>query len=67
MDRHLIYPPGWDKRTNEWDADPSLKGWVIRANYKANMLLTDLIQQTDSNPGDEPHLGYARRSRSMDC
>lgn len=29
MDRHLIYPPGWDKRKNksEWDADPSLKGY----------------------------------------
>lgn len=30
MDRHLIYPPGWDKkkRKDEWDADPSLKGCV---------------------------------------
>ncbi|KAI0734520.1 nuclear fragile X mental retardation-interacting protein 1-domain-containing protein [Fomitopsis betulina] len=28
MDRHLIYPPGWDKRKkrDDWDADPSLKG-----------------------------------------
>ncbi|EPQ60715.1 hypothetical protein GLOTRDRAFT_118856 [Gloeophyllum trabeum ATCC 11539] len=27
MDRHLIYPPGWEKRQkNDWDADPSLKG-----------------------------------------
>ncbi|TBU34524.1 nuclear fragile X mental retardation-interacting protein 1-domain-containing protein [Dichomitus squalens] len=28
MDRHLIYPPGWDhrKKRNDWDADPSLKG-----------------------------------------
>ncbi|THH18406.1 hypothetical protein EW146_g2570 [Bondarzewia mesenterica] len=28
MDRHLIYPPGWDKRRrrSDWDADPSLKG-----------------------------------------
>lgn len=26
MDRHLIYPPGWDnrKRKPDWDADPSL-------------------------------------------
>lgn len=26
MDRHLIFPPGWDKRKRkpEWDADPSL-------------------------------------------
>ncbi|PBL01088.1 hypothetical protein ARMGADRAFT_1073398 [Armillaria gallica] len=28
MDRHLIFPPGWDKqkKTDNWDADPSLKG-----------------------------------------
>ncbi|TFY50427.1 hypothetical protein EVG20_g11525, partial [Dentipellis fragilis] len=30
MDRHLIYPPGWDKRKrSDWDADPSLKGKPI--------------------------------------
>ncbi|KAJ7225433.1 hypothetical protein GGX14DRAFT_638726 [Mycena pura] len=31
MDRHLIFPPGWEKRNNkpEWDADPSLKGKPI--------------------------------------
>ncbi|KAI0051677.1 hypothetical protein FA95DRAFT_191388 [Auriscalpium vulgare] len=31
MDRHLIYPPGWDKRKRrgDWDADPSLKGKPI--------------------------------------
>jgi hypothetical protein len=30
MDRHLIYPPGWEnrKRKADWDADPSLKGCV---------------------------------------
>ncbi len=29
MDRHLIYPPGWEhrKKRQDWDADPSLKGW----------------------------------------
>lgn len=28
MDRHLIFPPGWDKRPRkaDWDADPSMKG-----------------------------------------
>lgn len=28
MDRHLIYPPEWEKRQKkpDWDADPSLKG-----------------------------------------
>ena len=31
MDRHLVYPPGWEKRKKklDWDADPSLKGLVI--------------------------------------
>ncbi|KAJ7110128.1 nuclear fragile X mental retardation-interacting protein 1-domain-containing protein [Mycena epipterygia] len=31
MDRHLIYPPGWDQRKKkpDWDADPSLKGKPI--------------------------------------
>jgi hypothetical protein len=31
MDRHLIYPPGWKerKRKDDWDADPSLKGYVF--------------------------------------
>ena len=31
MDRHLIYPPGWHahKRQSDWDADPSLKGYVL--------------------------------------
>ncbi|KAF8078532.1 hypothetical protein FPV67DRAFT_60507 [Lyophyllum atratum] len=31
MDRHLIYPPGWEKRPRkqDWDADPSLKGKPI--------------------------------------
>lgn len=30
MDRHLIYPPGWEhrKKRQDWDADPSLKGCV---------------------------------------
>ncbi|KAJ7630998.1 hypothetical protein FB45DRAFT_553915 [Roridomyces roridus] len=31
MDRHLIFPPGWDQRQkkSDWDADPSLKGKPI--------------------------------------
>lgn len=35
MDRHLIYPPGWNsrKRKTDWDADPSLKG----CGYSARM------------------------------
>src|SRR3954453_19576111 len=33
MDRHLIFPPDWEKqkKRDEWDADPSLKGCVLRA------------------------------------
>ena len=33
MDRHLVYPPGWEnrKRKSDWDADPTLKG--CPANY----------------------------------
>jgi hypothetical protein len=27
MDRHFIFPPGWQKK-DEWDTDPSLKGSV---------------------------------------
>ncbi|KAL4064915.1 hypothetical protein V8B97DRAFT_2010599 [Scleroderma yunnanense] len=29
MDRHFIFPPGWDKNKDNWDADPSLKGKPI--------------------------------------
>ena len=31
MDRHLIYPSGWEKRKkkSDWDADPSLKGSIF--------------------------------------
>jgi hypothetical protein len=31
MDRHLIYPLGWHtrKRQSDWDADPSLKRYVL--------------------------------------
>lgn len=38
MDRHLIYPPGWEKRKkdSDWDADPSLKGYVLRAYTQRN-------------------------------
>jgi len=28
MDRHFIFPPGWKKTKDDWDADPSLKGCV---------------------------------------
>lgn len=40
MDRHLIFPPGWEKRPKkpEWDADPSLKGYV-RASFSFNFAI----------------------------
>ena len=28
MDRHFIFPPGWEKK-NDWDADPSLRGCIV--------------------------------------
>lgn len=36
MDRHLIYPQGWDKRKKkpEWDADPSLKGCAVLSDHR---------------------------------
>ena len=39
MDRHLIFPPDWNKRNKkgEWDADPSLKGYsLLHVGGKAN-------------------------------
>ncbi|KAF5337068.1 hypothetical protein D9611_003261 [Ephemerocybe angulata] len=42
MDRHLIYPPGWEKRQKkqDWDADPSLKGKPIPIQG-TNIILDD--------------------------
>ena len=34
MDRHLIYPPNYNKNNQrDWDADPSLKGYVLSASH----------------------------------
>lgn len=38
MDRHLIFPSGWQKKDN-WDADPSLRGCICMLYYSG--LLTD--------------------------
>ena len=45
MDRHLIYPPGWRarKRQSDWDADPSLKGYVLVHTRPKMARLLDLI------------------------
>ncbi|KAF7306998.1 Nuclear fragile X mental retardation-interacting protein 1 [Mycena indigotica] len=42
MDRHLIFPAGWDKRKKEpqWDADPSLKGKQVPIQGTGIMLNT---------------------------
>ncbi|KAF4572830.1 hypothetical protein EYR36_007340 [Pleurotus pulmonarius] len=49
MDRHLIYPPGWDKqrKKNDWDADPSLKGYVhhILASIYLIVSSNDLLRK----------------------
>ncbi|KAJ8521453.1 hypothetical protein ONZ45_g1849 [Pleurotus djamor] len=48
MDRHLIYPPGWNKRRNpsDWDADPSLKGKPIA--IQGTGIFLDTQEQIDS-------------------
>lgn len=34
MDRHLIYPPNYNKnRQRDWDTDPSLKGHVFSVSH----------------------------------
>jgi len=39
MDRHLIYPPGYNKnKQRDWDADPSLKGYVSPISHATNRL-----------------------------
>ena len=32
MDRHSIFPPGWENKDN-WDADPSLRGCILMPFY----------------------------------
>lgn len=48
MDRHLIFPPGWDKRKqkSDWDADPSLKGCL--AIYLIQMTSIHLFAENPS-------------------
>lgn len=52
MDRHLIYPPGWDnrKKQSDWDADPSLKGSVI-GNFRRFLSLNAKFQETNYYSG----------------
>ncbi|KAK7064153.1 hypothetical protein R3P38DRAFT_27660 [Favolaschia claudopus] len=48
MDRHLIFPPGWEKRTKkpEWDTDPSLKG--KRIPIQGTTIVLDSQEQIDA-------------------
>ena len=75
MDRHLIYPPGWHtrKRQSDWDADPSLKGYVLVRNQWVFFALANpsdrsdvRAQETHSHPRHERATRHARRDRGMD-
>ncbi|KAJ7619114.1 hypothetical protein DFH06DRAFT_1482920 [Mycena polygramma] len=48
MDRHLIFPPGWEKRKKrpDWDADPSLKGKPIP--IQGTTILLDSPEEVDA-------------------
>lgn len=46
MDRHFIFPPGWEKSKDEWDADPSLKGKAIP--IQGTSVLLDTPEALDS-------------------
>jgi hypothetical protein len=76
MDRHLIYPPGWHarKRQPDWDADPSLKGYVLvhtQPGRRQPIVLTrascGIPQEAHSYPRHERAARHARRGRSLDC
>ena len=76
MDRHLIYPPGWHarKRQPDWDADPSLKGYVLvhmQPGRRQSTVLTrasgGFLQEAHSHPRHERAARHARRGRSLDC
>jgi hypothetical protein len=54
MDRHLIYPPGWDnKKKKDWDADPSLKGSVRLILTHQAFPLNVNLQQAYPDPRDD--------------
>ena len=41
MDRHFIFPPGWENK-DEWDADPSLRGYILVPCYSGPSTDVDL-------------------------
>ena len=80
MDRHLIYPPGWHtrKRQPDWDADPSLKGYVlVHIQSKNGFRWLNFVlrargapahtQEAHSHPEHERATRDARRDRGVDC
>ncbi|KAF8844002.1 hypothetical protein BDN67DRAFT_48103 [Paxillus ammoniavirescens] len=47
MDRHFIFPPGWEnRRKDDWDADPSLKGKPVA--IQGTSLLLDTPEAMDA-------------------
>lgn len=62
MDRHLIYPAGWEKRKRkpDWDADPSLKGYVLLSRLLRVPSINWTTQKVYSYSGYEHKTGYAR-------
>jgi hypothetical protein len=45
MDRHLIYPHEWEnQKKKDWDADPSLKGYVLLVVIHAAFALNVKLQ-----------------------
>lgn len=55
MDRHLIYPPGWDhrKKKTDWDADLSLKGSAAFSRLALKIPLTTTWQETHPDSRDD--------------
>lgn len=67
MDRHLIYPPRWEKRKqkSDWDADPSLKG-LVRYSVSA-VLYLHLIQKSNTHSGHYVGTRLSRSCGRVDC
>ena len=67
MDRHLIYPPGWyhRPRQSDWDADPSLKGYVPQCAQLMGVI-QPTTQATCPHPRHEHKARHTRSHRSVD-
>ena len=66
MDRHLVYPPNYNKnKQRDWDTDPSLKGHVSTPHPPQQRVLT-YSQKAHRHPGNQRRLEHARRYRSLD-